>query len=410
MQSALSVFELAGLHSGGNLVGENLEGGTDPGGIVGGSMEITGTTSGNDGNDGKSGHVTEKCCGVRNPPLGSASAYRLSGQDKEEKTVDVESKKVSSTTGEKVGSLEPKTWSSLFGKKPTGKSSFPPVTSKTCWEKGEFHIFIPDPLVDFSVSSMDFTLVGKFLGARPVLDSLRKMVKRKWALRGEVDIAPMQNGFFMFNFNCKEDLNLVLCGGPWSFGKSSLTIKKWEPNMVLSDSFFLTTPIWARLPGLPLEFWHEDIFKGIASSFGELVALDNATATRSNLQTARLLVKVADLNHLPEKVELISKLGKKTQEIFFDDLPNACYACKRQGHVVKNCPSKSKHHLSSEKEVKKTKVQHRKVWKPKDSRPKEKKENEILKDTPAIVDIASVPLLEDGVRPASESMIRNPET
>jgi hypothetical protein len=24
--------------------------------------------------------------------------------------------------------------------------------------------------------------------------------------------------------------------------------------MVLSDSFFLTTPIWARLPGLPLEF------------------------------------------------------------------------------------------------------------------------------------------------------------
>jgi hypothetical protein len=140
------------------------------------------------------------------------------------------------------------------------------------------------------------------------------------------------------------------------------------------------------------------------------VALDNATATRSNLQTARLLVKVADLNHLPEKVELISKLGKKTQEIFFDDLPNACYACKRQGHVVKNCPSKSKHHLSSEKEVKKTKVQHRKVWKPKDSRPKEKKENEILKDTPAIVDIASVPLLEDGVQPAFESMIRNPKT
>lgn len=93
----------------------------------------------------------------------------------------------------------------------------------------------------------------------------------------------MQNGFFLFNFNCKEDLNLVLCGGPWSFGKSSLTIKKWEPNMVLSNSFFLTTPIWARLPGLPLEFWHEDIFKGIAISFGELVALDNATATRSKL-------------------------------------------------------------------------------------------------------------------------------
>ena len=99
--------------------------------------------------------------------------------------------------------------------------------------------------------------------------------------------------------------------------------------MVLNDSFFLTTSIWARLPGLLLEFWHEDIFKGIASSFGELVALDNATATRSKLHTARLYVKVADLNHLPDKVELISKLGRTLQEISFEDLPNACFACKK---------------------------------------------------------------------------------
>ena len=130
------------------------------------------------------------------------------------------------------------------------------MTAKSCWEKGEFQVFIPDPLVDFSVSSMDFTLVGKFLGARPDLESLRKMVKRKWIIRGEVDIASMSNGFFSFIFNCKEDMNMVLCGGPWSFGKCSLTIKKWEPNMDLSYSFFLTTPIWARLPSLPLEFWH----------------------------------------------------------------------------------------------------------------------------------------------------------
>ena len=140
------------------------------------------------------------------------------------------------------------TWSSLFGKKLIGKSLFPPMTAKSCWEKGEFQVFILDPLVNFSVSSMDFTLVGKFLGARPDLDSLRSMIKQKWVIRGEVDIAPMSNGFFSFIFNCKEDLNMVLCGEPWSFGKCSLTIKKWEPNMDLSDSFFLTTPIWARIP------------------------------------------------------------------------------------------------------------------------------------------------------------------
>ena len=126
------------------------------------------------------------------------------------------------------------------------------MIAKSYWEKGEFQFFIPDPLVNFSVSSMDFTLVGTFLGARPDLESLRNMVKRKWVIRGEVDIAPLLNGFFLFTFNYKEDMDRVLCGGLWSFGKCSLTIKKWEPNMDLLDSFFLTTPIWARLLGLPL--------------------------------------------------------------------------------------------------------------------------------------------------------------
>lgn len=106
-------------------------------------------------------------------------------------------------------------------------------------------------------------------------------------------------------------MNMVLYGGPWSFGKSSLTVKKWEPNMDLMDAFFLTTPIQVRLPGPSLEFGHEDILKRIASSIGELVSMDHTIASRSKLQSARLYVKVVNLNNLPEKVELISKLVKR---------------------------------------------------------------------------------------------------
>ena len=38
-----------------------------------------------------------------------------------------------------------KSWSSLFGKKPSGKSSFLPATCKSDWQKLKFKIFIPDP-------------------------------------------------------------------------------------------------------------------------------------------------------------------------------------------------------------------------------------------------------------------------
>ena len=76
------------------------------------------------------------------------------------------------------------TWSSLFGRMVGGKSYFPLVTSKSYQEKSEFQIFIVDSIVDYSISTMDFTLFGKFLGAHPEVDGLRNMVKRKWALYG----------------------------------------------------------------------------------------------------------------------------------------------------------------------------------------------------------------------------------
>ena len=171
---------------------------------------------------------------------------------------------------------------------------------------------------------------------------------------------------------------MVLCGGPWSFGKSTLTIKKWEPNMDLSNALFLTTPIQVRLPSLPPKFWHEDIFKGIVGSFGELIVVDH---TKSKLQSARLYVKVANLNNLPEKVELISKLGKRIQEIIYEDLPNTYFSYKMKGHRVKNCPKKSKNYPKIDKEDKKKEEKtQKKVWKPKVTLEKGLKNNLNLKN------------------------------
>ncbi|GLJ49928.1 hypothetical protein SUGI_1061490 [Cryptomeria japonica] len=55
----------------------------------------------------------------------------------------------------------------------------------------------------------------------------------------------------------------ILCGGAWVVGRSSLTLRKWVPNMDMSDTFFEMIHVWVRLKGIPLEYSHEDIFKGI---------------------------------------------------------------------------------------------------------------------------------------------------
>lgn len=109
MSGALTVFELAGLQEGGKLVGENLAGGTDPGGTVGGPGKNNGSRSLADRDVGKSGHVSDSCCGVRDPSLDSSSAPFVSGHDLEKEKDHVESNKVKSPDGLQVGSSEHRT-------------------------------------------------------------------------------------------------------------------------------------------------------------------------------------------------------------------------------------------------------------------------------------------------------------
>lgn len=127
--------------------------------------------------------------------------------------------KVEPISGEKQVPIQRKDQASLFGNILLSKSSFAPITNSSCWEKREFQIFVPDPLVDHSISNLNLTLVGKFMGSRPTINQIKLLVRKTWHLRGHVDIAVMQRGFLSFIFTCQEDRDMVLCGGSLSIGK-----------------------------------------------------------------------------------------------------------------------------------------------------------------------------------------------
>lgn len=130
--------------------------------------------------------------------------------------------------------LGPSNWASLFGIKPSGKSSFPPVKVVSEVENGKCSIAIPDEIVDHSVESMATTLIGKFTGQRPNIDVVRDYTKKKWALKGQVSVTAMAKGFLAFDFSCKEDMISILSNGPWRFGRFILVLQKWAPNLDLN--------------------------------------------------------------------------------------------------------------------------------------------------------------------------------
>ncbi|KAH9325184.1 hypothetical protein KI387_005362, partial [Taxus chinensis] len=54
----------------------------------------------------------------------------------------------------------------------------------------------------------------------------------------------------------KEDFARALLGGPWFFGRRGFYLRKWSPGFNPHTESMTQAPIWVRLPGLPLEFWH----------------------------------------------------------------------------------------------------------------------------------------------------------
>lgn len=126
-------------------------------------------------------------------------------------------------------------------------------------------------------------------------------------------------------------MNKALCEGPWMFGKSSLALQKWALNLILDESFFVSALVWMCLLSLSLEHCNEEVFKGIAKSFGELLSIDPMTTAKSRLVFARIYINVNQMTDMSHSIDIISKLGKWSQAIEYESLSFTCFHCKKWG-------------------------------------------------------------------------------
>ncbi|XP_059074966.1 uncharacterized protein LOC131874996 [Cryptomeria japonica] len=190
--------------------------------------------------------------------------------------------------------------SSLFGTRPSGKSSLPLVKNISDPTGGNFTISILDSVLDHNISSMSNSLVGKFMGPCPNTEFVRAYVKWKWALKVNVEISTLPKGLLTFAFSCEEDKIRILYGSPWLVGKTALVLQKWHLNLNMSDYLLVQVLVWVKLLGLPLEYWAESIFSGIESSFGELLSIDPITTSRRRLTHAIFCVGIAHDVDMPK--------------------------------------------------------------------------------------------------------------
>ncbi|XP_020694445.2 uncharacterized protein LOC110108230 [Dendrobium catenatum] len=102
----------------------------------------------------------------------------------------------------------------------------------------------------------------------------------------------------------------------------------------------LSSPVWIRLPNLPLQYWDECNIARIASRFGTPLWIDAQTGSWGRREYARVCVRMNLATKLLDGVWINGWKGKFFQPMEYEGIGVMCYGCGRVGHRKEQCPSR----------------------------------------------------------------------
>nr|POE88721.1 hypothetical protein CFP56_39220 [Quercus suber] len=135
-------------------------------------------------------------------------------------------------------------------------------------------------------------LIVKVFGRTVGYSYLTFKINELWKPAAKMDCVDLGRDFFLIRFNCADDFDKVLKGGPWFIGGHFLAIRPWEPYFKASEAKLTSVAVWIRFPELPIEFYDRSVLKEIGNAIGPVLRIDAYTASGSRGNYARLCVQV----------------------------------------------------------------------------------------------------------------------
>jgi hypothetical protein len=221
----------------------------------------------------------------------------------------------------------------------------------------------PEGPIQVALSLADRALVGQFTGLWPSPKSTENWVVKNWIplIKNKVTSYFLGRGYFLFEFNTKEDKDLIFRNGPYFMGPQGLYLNKWTPDFDPAVDVPTAVPVWVRLPNLPVHCWNWDSLKHIGDALGKFIDRAN---NNDQYDCARICVEVDLEVGLPEAIKI--KVGSWThvQVLDYEQLPFKCRKCHVYGHFARGCPNKGEAEKGKEdgwNQVKRSKTTHKKT-------------------------------------------------
>lgn len=114
-------------------------------------------------------------------------------------------------------------------------------------------------------------------------------------------------------------------------------------------------PVWVRLHGLPLHFWHQKVLTAIGNTLGKFLKMDEDRAIRGIFTFARMCVEVNLSQGLHDHITLNFNNSQWIQQLDYENTTFRCRGCMQTGHLQYDCPFARKDPRRTKKQQKKPK-------------------------------------------------------
>ena len=162
---------------------------------------------------------------------------------------------------------------------------------------------------------LKYDVMGSWKVQPATTQSLTEVVawaKRVWRLKGRIVIYPLNQNLFFMGFELSKEVIWVMENGSRIFRGGVMQLEWWSPSSGCKGIRDQKKEVWIKVVGLPLHLWTGEILKKVGDSCGGFVALDEGTASKTDLLWARIMVKM-NSNAKPKSVNLFA--GARSYEL-----------------------------------------------------------------------------------------------
>lgn len=124
-----------------------------------------------------------------------------------------------------------------------------------------------------------------------------------------------------------------LLDGPWKLFDNYVVPQHWRPDFIPMAAKIKKMAVWVRLPGLPVEYFMDNIIKLILQRVGTPLKLDKNMAGAKRGHFAHVAVEIDLAKPLVSKV----MIRRRIQYIEFEGLHAICFGCGEVVHRSTEC-------------------------------------------------------------------------